>query len=160
MTRRNLNRSESVRWRKLCLAVYLIVVLAIAVSYFFFEDESEYIIRTILDYRELLTFCFAIFSFTLVPFQIMTVQKHVPRKRDRFGLLVPVIDLALKPSLDISLFYASLFILDTVFEQSAQGLTTDSVLVLVVVAFILLFQSILDVCVMSREVFQTKESST
>jgi hypothetical protein len=162
MTEKNPPHNSNAQWCKSSMAAYVIVACVIILSYFLLRAQMERYVNVILGCYGQLTVCFAIFSFALVPFRLRAIcwipNSPTPHIRERFGLLVPIIDLVLEPLFDVSLFYSSLFILYAAFEEHMQGLSVDSFLILLVVASILLFQSIKDVYEMSREIFHVDDS--
>jgi len=67
----------------------------------------------------------------------------------------PIIDVAVEPLVHGSIFYAALFILYKVLQE---GLTLDPLLILLVVAGILLYQSVANVISMIIEIFHVQRA--
>jgi len=152
MTEINLTQ-RNVRWRRRSLAAYSAAVFLVAFSYFLFQREMVQAFKVVLQNYEQLVIGFAILSFALVPFRLRGGNTTINAgAQTKFGLLIPIINLLLDPLLDISLFYAALFILDAIVENGI-NLSLDSSLVLLVVSSVLLFQSIKDLYDISRTVF-------
>lgn len=143
--------------RKRSIIIYAIIV-SVAIALYILKTPWEEYVRTLLGYYEEISGCFFILNFGLVVFRLFTVEKKgaVPETR-RFRLgFGPIIDLAVNPLLDASLFYSALFMLYTIFQE---GLSLDPFLIILVVAGILLYQSVGDMIKMGHTTFyfQTTE---
>jgi len=152
--------SHKATLRKRALMAYTILVCAVIFLHFVFKVPWEQNIRILLGYYEEISLCFGIVSCVLIPFRLLTLkQKGVAPETRRVRLFGPFIDLFLDPLFDVSLFYSALFVLNTIFQERAHGLSLDPFLILLFVAATLLYQSIKDIYEMVREIFyvQTAE---
>lgn len=144
--------------RKNALIAYVSIVFLVIFSHFVLKINWEQIIKIILSYYDEISICFYILSFLLIPFRLFFVkQKRIAPEIRKFRLLGPFIDLTLEPLFNASLFYAAMFLLCAIFRERAHGLSLEPFLILLVVAAILLYQSITDICEMGREIFLAKD---
>lgn len=111
-------------------------------------------IRIVLRYHEQFSRYFFLASFVLIFFRLLTVRrKGVAPETRKIRYFGPIIDLAVLPLFDASLFSSALFMLHSIFQEHARGLSLDSFFVLMGVAIILLYLSVNDMIRMGREIF-------
>lgn len=139
---------------------YLIIVVISLLLTFTLKMPWEQNIRILLNYYKEISLCFSILTIILIPFRLYYFNQKGMPKISKFHFLGPTIDLTIEltfePLIDASFFYSAMFLLFTIFKERATGLWLDSFLVLLIVAGILLFQSISDLLEMGRDIFYVR----
>jgi len=144
--------------RKGSLIIYAILVIGAIILYLLKIPWQENV-RIMLSYYGEISICFFIISAGLIPLRLIAVeQKGVATAATKIRFLGPIVDLSLEPLFDASLFYAALFILYTIFQEHGNVLSLDPFLILIMVAGILLYESINSVYEMALEIFYAKKA--
>lgn len=136
------------------LIIYFFIAVALVISHFVLKMQWEQYIRTALEHYEEFSLCFVIFVVLLIPFRWHAVRsKGIAPEARKVRFFGPIIDLALDPLYDASLFYSGLFIFYTIFRERPEGLSLDPFLILALVAGILVYQSLNGAYKLGREIF-------
>lgn len=148
--------SHRATWRKRSLIAYLVMVF-VMILLDFLPIPWEENLAIVLGYYQQLSRYFFIGAFVLIVFRLLTLKhKGVPPETRKIRVLGPVFDLAVKPLFDASLFSSGLFMLYSIFQERAHGLSQDIFFVLSCVAIILLYLSFNGMIEMVREIFHVQ----
>lgn len=132
------------------LFVYVIIVF-IACTTYFLKLPWQQCVTDMLEYYNEVSVVFTIVICCLIPFRVYIFShKRMSVKEQRFRVLGPLISYISEPLYDVALFYSALFMLHTVFEK---GLSLDPLLVLLLVSALLLYESVIDLLRVAREIF-------
>lgn len=130
--------------------LYLAIVLIASLIYLTGLPWQRYVIAALQHY-EAATVLFTIVVFCLIPFRVYFFEKkRVDFGMQRFRALGPLVSYITDPLYDAALFYSALFMLYTVFQHE---LSIDPLLVLLLVSTLLLYESMMDLFRLIREMF-------
>lgn len=140
--------------RKEALCVYVVIVVVFFISDLMQIPLEENMMILLSEYYTRISHWFLIASCGLIAFRWYTlIQKGTATETRRIHLFGPVLDLALDPMTDATLFYSALFLLNAIFQERTQGLPLEAFLVLALVALYLLYQGINDFIRLSVDTF-------
>jgi hypothetical protein len=108
-------------------------------------------VDAVLRYYEQISTVFAIAICCLIPFRVCIFQqKRINVEKPRFSMLGPLVSYISEPLYDAALFYSAFFMLHTVFQKE---LSLDPLLILLLVAVLLLYESLTDLFKSVRDIF-------